>query len=569
MRKWRTSARGRTPRRPTSAWLVGLLLAAGPVGAQLPNIPLDRPGEREMPVPRREAPPPKFTVPPLESTEAPLGESGLRVLARGFQFVGNTAFSDVELNRIVAQYIGREIGTQDLEAMRLALTKYYVDRGYVNSGAVVPDQEVVGGVITLRLVEGTLSGIEISGNRRLSEAYLRDRVMLGAATPLNVYKIRDQLFILQQDPRIKRVNAALLPGLRPGEALLRLDVEEQPSRSVHVGVDNRRPPSVGAERAEVEFNDYNFLGYADTFNARYGLTEGLNDVDVSYAFPIDVHDTAITARYVRSDSTVIEAPFDALDVKSETTSAALGVWRPYVKTPAKEYGVGLTFEQRRNQTFLLGEPFAFSPGADANGVSRVAALRLQAAWLTHNPQRIFAGRSTLSFGTGALHATVSDMEPDARFVAWLGQFQWVERFAQRREELVVRADAQLANDPLLSIEQFPLGGAQSVRGYRENQLVRDNGLFASIEYRWALPFDAESRQRLQLAAFYDVGRAWNRERPTPDPRILSSVGVGLRGNYASWLEYELYVGVRLHNVSTADGDLQDHGIHFRLRARVW
>ena len=403
MRKWRTSARGRTPRRPTSAWLVGLLLAAGPVGAQLPNIPLDRPGEREMPVPRREAPPPKFTVPPLESTEAPLGESGLRVLARGFQFVGNTAFSDAELNRIVAQYIGREIGTQDLEAMRLALTKYYVDRGYVNSGAVVPDQEVVGGVITLRLVEGTLSGIEISGNRRLAEAYLRDRVMLGAATPLNVYKIRDQLFILQQDPRIKRVNAALLPGLRPGEALLRLDVEEQPSRSVHVGVDNRRPPSVGAERAEVEFNDYNFLGYADTFNARYGLTEGLNDVDVSYAFPIDVHDTAITARYVRSDSTVIEAPFDALDVKSETTSAALGVWRPYVKTPAKEYGVGLTFEQRRNQTFLLGEPFAFSPGADANGVSRVAALRLQAAWLTHNPQRIFAGRSTLSFGTGALH----------------------------------------------------------------------------------------------------------------------------------------------------------------------
>lgn len=495
--------------------------------------------------------------------------SRLRMRVTAFRFVGNTVFSGPELAEIVAPYLGHEIDSEDLEAIRMALTRHYVDRGFINSGAIVPDQNIVDGTITLQLVEGRLSHVEVAGNARLSQSYIEDRILLGAGPPLNVYAIRDRLFVLQQDPRIRRIDAALTAGLRPGEAMLRIEVEEEPRRRLNLNVNNQRPPSVGATNAELEFADTNLFGIGDALGIRYGLTRGLDNVDVNYAVPLTARDTSVTLRYARSDADVIEAPFDALDVESKSSSVGVGILHPYRKTPDAERAVGVLLERRRSQTLLLGAPFAFDPGADPEGRSRVTALRLQQSWLTHRPARVVAARSTFSFGLDAFDASLNGVEPDARFAAWLGQFQWVERLLEHGEEFVVRADVQLANDALLSLEQFPVGGAFSVRGYRENQLVRDNGTVASCEYRWPLLRERSGPHRLQFAVFADLGRAWNSDRPTPSPETLSSVGVGLRGAYAQGLEYQLYIGKALRDVESPGGDLQDRGVHFQLRARLW
>jgi hemolysin activation/secretion protein len=55
--------------------------------------------------------------------------------------------------------------TEDLEALRLALTHLYVEHGYITSGAIIPDQTVTDGVITLDLIEGRLHDIEVAGQR--------------------------------------------------------------------------------------------------------------------------------------------------------------------------------------------------------------------------------------------------------------------------------------------------------------------------------------------------------------------------------------------------------------------
>ena len=183
---------------------------------------------------------------------------------------------------------------------------------------------------------------------------------------------------------------------------------------------------------------------------------------------------------------------------------------------------------------------------------------------------MFAARSTFSGGIDAFDATIdSASEPDGRFYAWLGQLQWVERLFERRDELVMRVDTQFAGDPLPSLEQFSVGGAHSVRGYRENQLVRDNGVFTSIEYRLTAWSDPGRGHRVQLAAFYDRGRSWNRDRPTPEPKVLASAGIGLRATYYPWLNFEIYYGKPRTDVAGANDDLQDKGIHFQLRAQLW
>lgn len=541
--------------------------------AQAVEVPQDRPSERPLPLPEvePEQAPPVIELPPLDHD---LGEipafPKLRIRVDEFRFIGHTAFTDATLSAVTAAYRGRDIGSDDLEAIRVALTRYYIERGFINSGAILPDQDVTAGIITFRIIEGRLSRIEVRGQRRLPESYVHNRAALAAGPPANVYAIRDRLFLLQQDPRIQRLDAALLPGTRPGEATLRIDLDEALSRRLYLTINNHRPPSVGATRAEIELTDYNLLGYGDTLGLRGGVTEGSDDLDFSYAVPLDARDTTLQFRYARGNSVVVEPPFEQIDITSRSQTVGLGLWHFPHKSPRAEFGLGLTLEQRQSRSFLLGEPFAFSPGTPADGIVRVSAVRLAQSWLTNSPERVFAARSTFSVGVDALDATLNPVgEPDARFLAWLGQFQWVERLFVRRDELVTRVDTQVANDPLLSLEQFSVGGARSVRGYRENYLVRDNGLFASLEYRFTLWSNINHSHRVQLASFFDWGRSWNREQASPEPKVLASVGVGVRATYHQRVDFELYYGNRLKKVEKRDEDWQDKGIHLQLRARLW
>lgn len=563
----------RTHRHAIVVSAVCMVLLCGPHHAQAVEVPQDRPSERPLQLPEvePEQPAPVLDLPPLDiGPEVKPVLPAMRVRINDFRFVGNTAIASSELDAVVGAYRGRELGNDDIEAIRVALTRYYIERGFINSGAVLPDQEIRAGVITFQIIEGRLSRIDVSGSRRLSESYIRERVALDAGPPVNVYAIRDRLYLLQQDPRIRRLDAALLPGTRPGEAILRIDLDEAPSRRAWLTVNNYRPPSVGAETAEVELLDYNLLGFGDTFDLRGNLTEGSDELDLSYAIPLNARDTALQLRYARTSSVVVEPPFDQLDVESRSQTIGLGLWHYPYKTPQEEVGLGVTLEQRQSWSYLLGEPFAFSPGTPPDGRVRISVLRFAQSWLTHNPQRVFAARSTFSVGVDAFDPTLDPAgEPDARYLAWLGQLQWVERLFARRDELVTRVDTQISDDPLLSLEQFSVGGAHSVRGYRENQLVGDNGLFASVEYRVSLWSDMSRGHRVQLAGFFDWGRSWNRDRPTPEPDVLASVGAGLRATYYPWLDFEFYYGSRLKRVAELDEDLQDRGIHFQLRARVW
>jgi hemolysin activation/secretion protein len=86
----------------------------------------------------------------------------------------------------------------------------------------------------------------------------------------------------------------------------------------------------------------------------------------------------------------------------------------------------------------------------------------------------------------------------------------------------------LSNELLLSLEQIAVGGRYSVRGYRENQLVRNNAVIASLEWRIPIVKEKSWADVVQLAPFVDYGRAWNTPMETPYPDDLTSVGIGLR-----------------------------------------
>ena len=584
------------------ALCLGLMLAlsvpdgssAQPVPPSPGFEPLERPGEIRPELPAPAAPKqPSFVLPPLPppvEDEQRLSR-GPEVVVREFRVTGSSVFSAAELAALTGPYLGRPIGGEQLHELRDRITRLYVDAGYLNSGAVLPDQDVREGVVEYRIVEGRLSEILVEGNRWYRSSYLVSRMRRGAHTPLAVRELENELQLLQQDPRIRRVDAELLPGERPGEARLRTRFEEELPYFASLEYSNHESPSVGSYRTQLDTGHRNLVGRGDTLRLMVATSEGLEEYEIGYEIPITSYDTTLGAWLSYGSSGVVEEPFEDLEVASRSKTVGIELRQPIHRTLESQLDLALTGEWRKSQNRILDNTF-YSEGTD-DGHAVVTVVRFRQDYLYRDLRQVVAARSQLSVGLDALGATMhgcvivdpaegcfvrDPMDPDppkldrdgiadAQFLTWLGQFQWVRRFEPWGWETVLRTDVQLSNRPLFSLEQFSLGGHQSVRGYRENELVRDNGFASSLELRIPLWSNAAETSSLQLAPFFDIGRSWNTERDEASPRTLAGVGVGLRAAFTRHLRGELYWGHPLHDVpEPEERDLQDDGVHFSLVA---
>lgn len=485
----------------------------------------------------------------------------LRVFVKAYQFVGNTVVSAGELGQVAAPYTNRTVTSEELLELRNKLTLHYVNKGYINSGAVLPDQEISENVVTFRIVEGTLNQVAISGVQKLRGDYVRDRILLGSGPPLNVNSLQQRLLLLQQNGLIERINAELAPGTRQGESVLNVAVQEARPYQAGITLSNHYSPSVGASHAELYVAHRNLSGWGDALEAKYGMTTGINDYSLRYAIPVDAHDTTIGVRYARNDSAVVEAPFDRLNITSRSQTLGVSLDRPVIQTPAETLSLGVSLEQRSSQTYLLNQPFSFTPGT-ADGNSKENVLRFSQEWGRRSVDQVFTLRSTFSAGTTNSLSPVNGIGPTRHFVAWLGQTQWAGRL-EGGHQFILLGNVQYAPQTLLTLEKLGIGGANTVRGYRETQLLRDNGFVVSAEYRIPVFHNDAGESRTQLAPFIDYGKGWNRDLTLDLPRDISSAGLGLLWNPNKYWQAQLYAAKAFrHFPVTGKRDLQDMGIHF-------
>ena len=297
------------------------------------------------------------------------------------------------------------------------------------------------------------------------------------------------------------------------------------------------------------------------------MTRGLRNYETRYWLPLGSRETEVELRYRASHADVVEEPFDALDIASRWRAVSAGLRHPLRLRSDALLWLGIQAELVRSRTYLEDRRFGFAPGSE-HGETRISALRATQEWLQRDLDDVLAARSTLSFGLDVFDASdVGDGAPNGTFFAWLGQLQWAHRFSDRLggSQLIARADVQLTPDPLLSPERISVGGAWSVRGYRENQLVRDNAAVGSLELRVPLLHAPDGSERLQLASFLDVGHGWD-HRSAPGPKTLAAVGLGLRLNLGGRGLATVYWGIPLRHVSNSGEEnwLQDHGLHLGL-----
>ena len=107
-----------------------------------------------------------------------------------------------------------------------------------------------------------------------------------------------------------------------------------------------------------------------------------------------------------------------------------------------------------------------------------------------------------------------------------------------------------------------MGGFDTVRGYRENRVVRDNGVAATAEVQIPI-FRHSGRNIVTLAPFFDCGYAFDNDSPSAGkPQFISSVGTGILITPNQHVSAQLYYGYPLKHFDNASENIQDYGLHF-------
>lgn len=511
---------------------------------------------------------PEKVKPPSTSTDPEDIETSIKI--DSITVSGSTIFLQEDFLPIIEPLEGTVSSLAELRLAVDKITQLYLQDGYITSRAVIVSDSLAQGNIQIQIIEGKVEKIKVIGADRLV-GYVRSRINLGIATPLNASKLEEQLRLLRIDPLIKNIAASLSAGSGIGQSTLIVRVEAAKPLALEFGIDNYSPPSVGSERLGFELAYRNLLGLGDILSASYyPRVEAFSDtfdLDFQYQVPINAQNGTISAEVDIYRNKIVNGFAEALDISGETERYRLSYRQPVIRSTKQELVLSLSFDYQDGKTFLFQEGFPFGVGPDDEGVSQTSVLRLGQDYIVRQSFGAWAFRSSFNFGLDFFDPTDNpDPIPDSEFFSWLGQIQRIQVLSDDNF-LIIQGEFQFTPDSLLPSQQFIIGGGQSVRGYRQNVRSGDNGFRFSIEDRLTLAQDQAGQPILILAPFFNMGAIWNVEdnpNQRPDQNFIAAFGLGFIWRPISNLNIRLDYAPPLIDLRDRGDNIQDDGFHFSL-----
>lgn len=475
---------------------------------------------------------------------------------------GNTALTNAEIRGIVSSYEGRELNPEDLSTMVSKINEEYRKKGYLTSLAFIPPQDLERGEITIKVLEGMVGEMEITGNKYFKAKVIENRLAENPGDLLNIPKLEKELLQINRTEPY-RIKATLSPGERTGETKIHLEVKEQQPFQLALTTDNAGRPYIGMYRYGGELIDRNVSGRGDRFNLRYLTGAGQQLASTSYTLPVGRHGTEVSALF----------GFSHVNVDLDTRN------QPKIIGNGYNYGLLVSQPLDRERTWVLdlGLNARRASSFFNNTKTNTDDIRSATLGLNFNKYDRY-GRTFARFQ--------NTFAPD-----WLGastHFWKAENFLTRvtrlpkNNLLIVRGYSQFTPNALPPIEQFQLGGVNSVRGYTEGLLIGDRGYNMSAEWRWPIPMLSKvspwAGERVQGAFFFDYGQTWldksNKYFITgvsnsKGRTSLMGTGFGIRARLTDYLQGYADVAFGLSDRRDIEPNAQPTArIHFGVRSEL-
>ncbi len=491
-------------------------------------------------------------VPALVAQEGAAPASEVRLFVREIRVQGATVLPAAEVQRAIYPYLGPGRTLDDVESARAALEKLYQDQGYQAARVEVPPQQARRGVIFLKVTEGRIGRLRVTGSR-YSDI---DKIRAGAPS-LEEGKVpdfddisRDVVALNQRSDR--RVTPELKPGAEPGMLDVDLKVEDRVPISASAELNNR----YSADTTKLRFNAS--ASYDNLWQQGHAFGGSLQTTPLDWFDEVMVYSGFYMARF----ETLPEWTFQASATKQDSNISTLtGV---AVAGRGEVYGLRAT----RSLPSAPGTFHSFSFGIDRKHFTQqvnaagtatdtpvtyfpISLLYSGAIEREQSQTEFFAGVTLHLRGMGSDSAEfdLNRFRADPSFVTLRVDFSHTIKLPAGFT-LTGRTQGQLASGPLLSNEQFAAGGLDTVRGYLEGESLGDHGILGSLELGSPSVIPAGSRgNSLTFHAFVDAGALILTEAlPDQDSRFaLASYGAGMRMRFFSHLEGSVNVAVPIYD----------------------
>lgn len=511
---------------------------------------------------------PNISVKKLALQNAPAGAENIKFNFGGIKFDGVSVYNDVQLASVYKDKIGTEISLATLYEIANNIALKYRNDGYILSRVVVPPQTIETGIPTLLVVEGYVDNITINGGTENASALQTIEnyasQISGQGGPLNIADMERYLLLINDLPGVEARTVISPSPTATGAADLLIILERDPFEAL-LGIDNFGSRFLGP----LQFSGATIFNSALGFNERITAQAVLApDSGVELAFgslgyeqPVGRLGTMLSFGGSITD-TDPGFTLDQFDVEGLSKNLYVGAKHPFLRSRNTNIFGRLVLDWRdiesQNNIELTRKDKirAIRAGVKANFLDRLLGVAVNSIDLQ------------ISQGLNILGASEKG---DANMTRALGDPGFtkanirVERLQRvtNSVNVVLSGRGQLSSDPLLSSEEFGLGGISSVRGYDPSETVGDDGIGGKVEVQWNTP-----SRKTQIFGFLDAGTVWNQDPTNSNDKrnSLTSTGVGVRLDLPMDFNAEVIAAQPLNRDIQTQGD-RDPRFFFNLNKK--
>ncbi|TAJ33863.1 POTRA domain-containing protein [Bosea sp. (in: a-proteobacteria)] len=502
-----------------------------PIGASAqPFLPSARPPQPgvESQSERRESEERRAPVAlPAIAPSAAAGEQKPVFRLKEVALEGASALPALALADIYAPHLGRDITTADLSAIAAGITDLYRRAGYHLSRALIPPQDMRGGVLRVTVVEGVIADARISGG---SAVFGLDNLLepIRQERPARLATMERQLLLINERPGVKVVDTTL-DEIVPGSGRFRLTIKAETWRLYGAaGLDNMGSVSSGPWQGSANLALNSLVVPGDSLSVSGSFVPGhpreLRYGRLAYELPLGSESWKVgiaashsdiwpgdLRRYIRdrSKSDTVEARLSFAPILSQMQSlwltGAIGVTRASEQAfigPLSADRIGIASLTADYKLHLRDSSWTYASVTVRKGLGLIDDQPDSADWLS----RIGASpHFTLINGALTHYENLTD--------------RWSVRLA---------AGGQLASGPLLTSQQYALGGLSFGRGFDAGWISGDDAIAGSAELRFDQSLTGLFAKGYQLFSFVEGGAARYRLSGGGLDQSFMSVGAGAR-----------------------------------------
>jgi len=482
--------------------------------------------------------------------------------------------------------IANKISEQDVDNIQKYIIKKLRNDGYLCANVVIDRSGLDAGFLAYRIGIGEVGSITVVGNKFYRTEQILKNIDLRAGKNFNYTDLYTGIFALNNNPDLV-INSKLKPRRNSkGDTVVDLEMTVKDTLPLHgsINLSNTGSEATSDWRTRLTLQYLNLTKHDDVISLQWltdpNETQNVQSFSTSYYLPFGNNwSLSLYGGWSESD---LDDVLPELDVYGQGYFGGIRMSKILYSDRKRsiDMSFGWLFQHTENATDLAGVAF------DKKEVD----LSMPTFTIGYSDKIFdrFGGRNFISNTLMYNSAGNLGSSPEDDFLRNYAKADgniFIDKLSLARYQklfgnwtLLAKMNGQYSSDVLIPALQMSLGGANSVRGYREREVSADSGLTASLElstplfFKNVIPGLKRSKtylknhpgdwkdHKLRLVTFVDYGYL-RRNEPEPGLQgneVFTSAGLGLRLNLTKYFQMKFDYGFPFEKTEESDGNGRGH-----------